>query len=408
MRVIVWGINYAPEITGIAPHNVTLCEFLQRYGHDVEMVTTFAYYPAWRKRPEDRHLLCRTDRINDVPVHRCWHFVPRRVFAWKRIVHEATFVLISTMRILLLRRPDVYVVVSPPLLLGAAGWVVATLKHAPFMFHVQDLQPDAAVDLGMLRTGLFTRALYWLEAFAYKHATRISGISGEIVDAFRGKGVPDRKLILFPNAVVLPADTDIPVRGKFRAKHHFAADDFLAVYAGNLGVKQGLDILLDAADLLGGGKKIRIVIAGDGAAREELENEIRDRNNMSMLPLQYGTDYKELLVDADISLITQQGGSRNAFFPSKLLITLAYSCPIVTVADEESALARAVANGQCGKNILPGHAEQLANCLQKLSEDRQQLRHWGANGRAYVEQFEQRRVLEKFLGELKSLGEKTQ
>ena len=408
MRVIVWGINYAPEITGIAPHNVALCEFLQRYGHDVEMVTTFAYYPAWRKRPEDRHLLCRTDRINDVPVHRCWHFVPRRVFAWKRIVHEATFVLISTMRILLLPRPDVYVVVSPPLLLGTAGWVVATLKRAPFIFHVQDLQPDAAVGLGMLRTGLFTRALYWLEAFAYKHATRVSGISGEIVDAFRGKGVPDRKLILFPNAVVLPADTDIPVRGKFRAKHHFAADDFLAVYAGNLGVKQGLDILLDAADLLGAGKKIRIVIAGDGAAREELEKEIRDRNNMSMLPLQYGTDYKELLVDADISLITQQGGSGNAFFPSKLLITLAYSCPVVTVADEESALARAVANGQCGKNILPGHAEQLANCLQKLSEDRQQLRHWGANGRAYVEQFEQRRVLEKFLRELKSLGEKTQ
>jgi len=115
-----------------------------------------------------------------------------------------------------------------------------------------------------------------------------------------------------------------------------------------------------------------------------------------------------LLVDADISLITQQGGSGNAFFPSKLLITLAYSSPVVTVADEESALARAVANGQCGKNILPGHAEQLANCLRKLSEGRQQLRHWGANGRAYVEQFEQRRVLEKFLGELKSLREKTQ
>src|SRR5437588_4561594 len=403
MRVVVWGINYAPEITGIAPHNVALCEFLQRHGHDVEMVTTFSYYPAWRKRAEDRHKLFRTDRINGVPVHRCWHFVPQRLSAWKRIVHEATFVLISTMRIVLLRRPDVYVVVSPPLLLGAAGWLVATLKRAPFIFHVQDLQPDAAVGLGMLRTGLFTRALYWLEAFAYKHATRVSGISGEIVNAFRGKGVLDRKLILFPNAVVLPADTDIPVRGKFRAKHHFAADDFLAVYAGNLGVKQGLDILLDAADLLGAGKKIRIVIAGDGAAREELEKEIRDRNNISMLPLQYGIDYKELLVDADVSLITQQSGSGNAFFPSKLLVTLAYSCPVVTVADEESALARAVANCQCGKNVSPGHAEQLANCLRDLSEDREQLRHWGANGRVYVEQFEHRRELDNFYGDLNAI-----
>src|SRR5438105_9894605 len=250
MRVIVWGINYAPEITGIAPHNVALCEFLQRRGHDVEMVTTFSYYPAWRKRAEDRSRFFRTDRINGVPVHRCWHFVPWRVSAWKRILHEATFVLTSTTRIFLLRRPDVYVVVSPPLLLGAAGWLVATLKRAPFIFHVQDLQPDAAVGLGMLQTGLFTRGLYWLEAFAYKHATRVSGISGEIVNAFRGKGVPDRKLILFPNAVVLPADTDIPVRGKFRAKHHFAAVDFLVVFAGNLGFMSGFDNIIESADLL--------------------------------------------------------------------------------------------------------------------------------------------------------------
>jgi len=407
MRVIVWGINYAPEITGIAPHNVALCEFLQRHGHDVEMVTTFSYYPAWRKRAEDRRLPYRTDRINCVPVHRCWHFVPHRLSAGKRIVHEASFVLTSTMRILLLRRPDVYVVVSPPLLLGAAGWLVATLKWAPFIFHVQDLQPDAAVGLGMLRTGLFTRALYWLEAFAYKHATRVSGISEGIVDAFRRKSVPDTKLILFPNAVVLPGDRDIPIRGKFRAKHHFTPGEFLAIYAGNLGVKQGLEILLDAADLLRAEKQIRIVIAGDGAAREKIEKEIRDRNNMSMLPLQYGIDYKEFLVDADVSLISQQSGSGNAFFPSKLLVTLAYSCPVVTVADEESALARAVANGRCGKNVLPADPKQLANCLRDLSEDREQLRQWGANGRAYVEQFEQRRVLDKFLGQLKSLGEKT-
>src|SRR6202171_1889644 len=103
MRVIVWGINYAPEITGIAPHNVALCEFLKSKGEDVEMVTTFAYYPAWRKRPEDRHLLYRTDRISGVPVHRCWHFVPDRVTPGKRVLHEATFILTSTLRILTLK-----------------------------------------------------------------------------------------------------------------------------------------------------------------------------------------------------------------------------------------------------------------------------------------------------------------
>ena len=405
MRIVVWGINYAPEITGIAPHNVALCEFLREQGVDVEMVTTFAYYPAWRKRPEDRHLLFRTDVINGVPVHRCWHFVPERVSAWKRIIHEATFILTSTIRVLSLKKADVYVIPSPPLLLGMAAWLVTALKRAPFVFHVQDLQPDAAVGLGMLRAGWFTRVLYWLEAFAYQHATRVGGISEEILDAFRRKGVPEDKLILFPNGVAIPADSEIPTAGAFRAKNGFATDEFLAVYAGNLGVKQGLDILLDAADKLRSDTNIRIVLCGDGAERAALTQEVADRSltNVSMLSLQFGLDYKELLIDADVSLITQQSGSGNAFFPSKLLVTLAYGSPVVTVADEESALARAVANGDFGINVLPGQVDQLAQTFRELAQDRQQLTQWRANGREYVKRFEQHKLLGDFFERLKNL-----
>jgi len=406
MRVIVWGINYAPEITGIAPHNVALCEFLQRERVDVEMISTFAYYPAWRKRPEDRLLLFRVDRINGVPVHRCWHFVPQRVSAWKRIVHEATFIVTSTLQALLLRRPDLYVIVSPPLLLGMAAWLVSTLKRASYVFHVQDLQPDAAVGLGMLRAGWFTRVLYWLEAFAYRHATRVSGISEEILNAFRAKGVPEAKLILFPNGAVLPDDSRIPARGQFRAKNGFAADEFFAIYAGNLGVKQGLNILLDAAEQLRGSDKIRIVICGDGAERAALEKSMEDRRltNVSMLPLHFGLDYQELLADADVSLITQQSGSGNAFFPSKLLVTLAHGSPVVTVADDKSALARAVAEGRFGVNLRPGQAEQLATTFRELAQDRERLRQWSHNGRIYVRRFEQRALLADFYRQLQSLS----
>jgi colanic acid biosynthesis glycosyl transferase WcaI len=406
MRIVVWGINYAPEITGIAPHNVALCEFLHRKGHEVEMVTTFPYYPAWRKRHEDRYRMFCTDRINSVPVHRCWHFVPSRVSPWKRILHEATFVSTSTIRVLSLKRPDAYIVVSPPLLLGTAAWFVSKLKRKPFVFHVQDLQPDAAIGLGMLKAGLFTRVLFWLEAFAYKRAARVSGISEEILEAFRRKGVAETKLILFPNSVALPKPPEIPAPGKFRAKHGFSHNEFLAIYAGNLGIKQGLQLLLETAELLRPDKSIRIVIAGDGAARETLERDARERRlaNVSMLPLQFGMDYRELLVDADVSLITQQSGSGNAFFPSKLLVTLAHLSPVVTVADEESALARVVAEGQFGKNVLPGAPAELADTLHTLARDQPSLRRWAENGRAYVERFEQEHVVGKFVAQLKPLA----
>lgn len=405
MRVIVWGINYAPEITGIAPHNVSLCEYLHATGHDVEMVTTFAYYPAWKKSPEDRRTLYRTDRINGVAIHRCWHFVPERVTSLKRIVHEATFALTSTIRIFFLKRPDVYMVASPPLILGAAAWLVSLLKRAPFIFHVQDLQPDAAVGLGMLRAGWFTRALYWLEAFAYKHALRVSSISPEILEAFRRKTVPEEKLILYPNSVELPDRDSIPEAGAFRRKHGFRSDEFLAIYAGNLGVKQGLEILLDAAEFLRNEGRIRIILCGDGAERVALEENARQRQlaSVSMLPLQRGLDYQELLVDADVSFITQQSGSGNAFFPSKLLVTLAHFSPVVTVADEESALAKAVRSGDFGVNALPGHPAELARLLAEIARDSGKRERWGQAGRAYVEQFERRRVLEKFTSQLKSI-----
>ena len=320
MRVIVWGINYAPEFTGIAPHNVALCEFLHAKGDDVSMISGFPYYPSWEKRPEDRGQLFRTDQINGVPVHRCWQFVPARVSALKRMFHEASFVFTSTLRALSLPRAEAYVLVSPPLLLGVAGWLVGAIKSAPFVFHVQDMQPDAAVGLGMLKAGWFTRSLYALESFAYRHAARVSGITRGMLESFRGKGVSDAKLVYFPNAIALDNDQPPPERGEFRRRHGIASGEFLAVYAGNLGVKQGLDVLLETAPLLRD-PRIRILICGDGAQRESLEQRVRELKlpNVTMLPLQAGRNYRALLVDTDVSFITQQAGSGNSFFPSKLL-----------------------------------------------------------------------------------------
>ncbi len=403
MRIIVWGINYAPEFTGIAPHSVALCEFLEREGHDIEMVTSFAYYPTWQKRPEDRGRLYRTDVINGVPVHRCWHFVPARVSALKRILHEGTFVFTSTLRALLLPQPDMFVVVSPPLLLGAAAWLVGKLKRAPYVFHVQDMQPDAAVGLGMLKRSWFTRALYALEAFAYRHAARVSGITRGMLKTFRSKGVPDSKLVYFPNAIELTTEP-APRRGEFRQRYGFPAHEFLAIYAGNLGVKQGLEVLLETAALLRD-KPVRFLVCGDGAQREALAARAAEMQlpNFNMLPLQRGRDYRSLLVDADVCFITQQAGAGNSFFPSKLLGLLAESKPVVTVAAPECELALSLAEGNFGVNIPPDRPEELAALLDSLAHDPERLWIYGANGRRYVEQFEKARVMRSFADELRAL-----
>ena len=226
-----------------------------------------------------------------------------------------------------------------------------------------------------------------------------------MLKSFRAKGVADAKLIYFPNAIALGDSSPPPERGEFRGRHGFARTEFLAVYAGNLGVKQGLNVLLETAPFLSD-RRIRIVICGDGAQRESLAERAREMKlpNVSMLPLQAGRDYRALLVDADLCFITQQAGSGNSFFPSKLLGLLAEAKPVVTVAAPECELALSLAEGKFGVNVPPGHPQQVAELLDALAQDPERLAEYGAAGRRYVQQFEKTHVFEKFAEELESLG----
>ena len=398
MRVLVWGINYAPEATGIAPYNVALCEHLRSNGHEVCMLTTFAYYPEWRKRTEDAGRWYRTDEVRGVPVHRCWHYVPDRVSASRRILHEGTFVAASFLRGMLLPKGDVMVVVSPPLLLGAAAWLLGKLRGVPFVFHVQDLQPDAAVGLGMLKVGTFTKMLYRLEAFAYAKAARVSGISRGMLGAFAVKGVPEEKRVYFPNGMRAVETTDRSEKGRWRGRQGFGEDDFLAVYSGNLGMKQGLDVLVQAAAIVKDAR-VRIVICGEGADRVRLAAEIERRRlpNLGLLPLQDDEAYREMMVDADLCIITQQAGTGQFFFPSKLLSALAYARPVLAVADAESELAAALDEGGFGWRVSPEQPEALAAALDEAAgQAGAELRRRGEAGRRFGEQFELGKVLGEF------------
>lgn len=401
MKVHVWGINYGPEVTGISPYNVALCEFLHARGHEVRMVTTFCYYPAWKKLPEDRGKLYRTDQIRGVPVHRCWHYVPARVTTLRRVAHELTFVATSLIRQLTLPRPDLWVVVSPPLLLGMAAWALSRIKGAPFIFHVQDLQPDAAAGLGMIKPGPLLQALRFLERFAYAKAARVGGISQGMMRAFEEKGVDATRRLYFPNGVALPDPATAPRRGAFREREGFQPGDFLAVYSGNLGVKQGLEVLVEAARRLSN-PKVKIILCGDGAVRGALERQAAEARlgNLRLLPLQPEAAYHEMLADADLWVIPQQAGVGAFFFPSKLLGAVARGRPVLSVADPESELARAAATGGFGVNVPPGDPAGVAAALERLAASPEELRAMGRQGLLFARQFEQTAVLEKFLEEI--------
>lgn len=403
MKIVLWGINYAPEPVGIAPFNRELCEHLAAAGHEVTAVTAFAYYPQWRKAPGDAGVWQRREELGGVQVQRCWCHVPRAATALGRILHELSFGLTSLWRVLRLPRADVYVVVSPPLALGAFAWVASRLKRSRYVFHVQDLQPDAALGLGMLQPGRFARVLFGLERLAYAKAATVSGISGGMMAAFAEKGVPAERLALLPNWLRLgpPAETVTPsARTAARARFGVGPETRLAVYAGNLGRKQKLEILIEAAALAqpaAPGRGTRLVIAGDGAARTELEACLRAHPGaaVTLLPLLSDSDYRDLLLAADYALITQAAGSGRFFFPSKLLSVLAAGLPVVAVADAASELAVAVADGGFGCTVPPGDAPALAAVWRRLAESDTQLPAW-REGTAWVRRFARGTILPRF------------
>ena len=403
MKILVWGINYAPEVSGIAPFNTALCEYLVSRGHAVTMLTTFSYYPQWKKRPEDSARLVQTENINGVEVARVWHYVPRKLSSLKRIIHEATFLGLSFLRALQMPKFEIAVVVSPPLGLGFFAWLYSRIKGTPFVFHVQDLQPDAAMSLGMLKPSRFTQLLYKLEALAYAKAARVSGISRGMLRAYENKGVPPEKIILFPNGVAIPGPGYFPAPGAFRARYKIGPEICLATYSGNLGAKQGLDILLDVAEKVAD-EPIKIVICGDGARRAAMEEEVRYRKlkNLLLIPLQDDQGYREMQVDTSISLITQIKGTGQFFFPSKLLSAMVFRKPVLAVADGDSELAQAVLESGCGRVVAPDDLDGLVSTLVEMRSPEKQLT-MGQNGKKWVAQYAFDVVHAQFESELRKV-----
>ncbi|SDT86076.1 colanic acid biosynthesis glycosyl transferase WcaI [Verrucomicrobium sp. GAS474] len=405
LKVAVWSVNYAPEEVGIGPHTTALCEALTGAGHEAWAVTTFSYYPSWRKRPEDAGRLYRTETIRGVRVLRCWHYVPARPSALKRIVHEATFVLASFVRQLFAPAPDVYFVISPPLLLGAAAWLLGLIRRRPFVFHVQDLQPDAARSLGMLPPGPLMRLLYGLEKIAYRKAALVGGISHGMLDVFRAKGVPAARTLFFPNTVALPPEGEIAAGGdgSFRRAHDIPEGTLLLVYSGNMGKKQGLAVLLEVAALLPD-LDCAFVLCGDGAEAERLRAEVAalppETAPVYVLPLQPEGMYRKMLLDADLCIVSEQSGVLACFLPSKLLSILALARPALLLAGAESEMVRLNEGGGFGLAVPSRDPAEIAAALRQIDANPNRLRSMGHAGRAFVSRYERGAVFPRIIGEL--------
>jgi colanic acid biosynthesis glycosyl transferase WcaI len=312
--------------------------------------------------------------------------VPGRVTTLRRIVHEASFVASSCLRAMGGARPDVFMTVSPPLGLALTSILLGRAWRRPYVYHVPDLQPDAAVDLGMLPKGPMVRMLYGLERLAYRNAALVSTLTSAMRTRIVSKGIPAERVTLFPDWC--ESDLfELPLEGGGReARSRFGLDGrFLVVHVGNMGVKQGLDVVLDAAERSRRHPDILYLLIGDGAMRQQLVDGAARRglDNVRILPLQPIPIFRELLSAIDVTLVTQQRVVADIVFPSKMLTLLAAGRPVVASVSPGSEVARVVREARAGLVVPPGDPDALVEAVLRLRDEERRV-SMSVQGRAYA------------------------
>jgi colanic acid biosynthesis glycosyl transferase WcaI len=383
MRILHLGINYWPDETGIAPFVTGRCEYLAACGHEVTACSGPPYYPQWRVPNTYSRRPFSSEHRNGVTILRSWMYVPRRPTPRRRILHESSFVCASFMRLLGRARPDLLFVNSPPLALAASAVALSRVWRVPYVFHVDDLQPDAAVDLGMLSEGRFIRALYRLEQAAYRNAALVSTLTEAMRQRIIAKGVPPEKVALSPGW------TDprlFSIAAPQSAAKGTPAPPIVVAHFGNMGVKQGLGVALEAARFGRDEPGISYLLVGDGAARPALEVKARELNlpNVRFLPLQPHDRFVELLAQSDVCLVTQQRTVSDIVFPSKVITLLAAARPIIASVGAGSEIARVISESGAGLTVAPEDPGALADALRYLRANPELRAQMGRAGRVYA------------------------
>jgi len=397
MRILVVGINYAPEKIGIGENTTKICEYLASRGHKVTMITSFPHYPEWRIWDPYRGRIFMRESINGVSVYRGYAVLPRYPLnTFQRIVHDISFTISVFIIGLAIGKVDVVLAVSPPLEGALSAYLLAKIKQAKFVLQLQDLVPDLAISLGILKNKFVIKLGKFLEKFIYRKAQNILVICKGFSDNLKMKGVPGSKIEVIPNCVdvnrVRPSIED-----NFFKDDNGLSGKFLVLHSGNMGAKQELENVIEAAQYLLDLKDMIFILAGEGPRRKFLEEKAAGSSNVRFMPLQPQDIFPNMLSSADVLVVNQNAMVVDMVFPYKLLNYMSAGRPIVASVNAESEAAKYVRLAACGLVVAPKQPQALAEAVRKIYTDRKLGGQYGKNGRAFAEEnFSHQKVLERY------------
>jgi colanic acid biosynthesis glycosyl transferase WcaI len=384
VRILIVGINYTPEQTGIGPYTAGLAEHLAAQGHAVDVLTGLPSYPEWKVHKSFRRVFWQSAQLNGVLVHRRWHYVPRAHNALRRLTYEASF-LLTGLSLVLLPKPTLVVGVVPTLSGGVLAVIAARRFNVPYTLIFQDLMGPAATQAGLSggeRVASSVRAVERRLALG-------AGTLAIIADSFRpyleSLGVEAHRIHRIRNWTRLSEPTED--RKTTREKLGIQLDRIVCLHAGNMGHKQALENVIESARIAEAkAPELHFILMGDGNRKGELMR-LADKyrlGNLSFLPLQPDQSFCNILAAADILLLNQLPGVSDMALPSKLTAYLAAGRPIVAAVEAKSETANEVLQARGGLVIEPGRPDLLLAALINLAVDNEMREQMGRHGQKHA------------------------
>ena len=385
MKILIYGINFAPEPVGVGRYTGEMAERLHKAGHEVRVITALPYYPEWKVAPIYSGWAYAFEQWRGIPVMRAPLWVPYRPGGRKRVLHLLTFA-VTTLPLMvraLFWRPDLVWMAAPAFVCAPAALVAAKLTGAKSWIHIQDFEIDIAFGMGLISGAWWKRVIFSCERWLLGRFDRVSTISKAMVARAVSKGVPAADVAYVPNWADVNAISPLRGPSPYRAELGIPADAVVALYSGSMGVKQGVDWVAQAALALQGDAGIYVVLCGEGPMKDAAQALCGALPNVRVLPFQPFARLGDLLGLADVHLLPQHADAAEMVMPSKLTGMLASGRPVVAMAAPGSELAEVVQT--CGMVVPYGDVPAFTQAIRHLAGLPQLRAGLGHIARAYAD-----------------------
>lgn len=365
LRIQIVGINYEPEPTGIAPYTTGLAKALASLGHDVQVICGVPHYPTWTVPADMRLRLRRRLQSDGVTVTRLRHYVPRRQSALSRGWYEATFaaqVALATIR----NRADVTIAVSPTLLSSYVAMKLPRGRSGRKLLWVQDLVGAAAEQSGILGGNAVTAAVQQAERAALDAAESVVFIDQQMANALVAEASLHRTVSVIPNWTHIQPPSES--RDEVRTKYGWKPDELVVLHAGNMGLKQGLEHVVEAARSAASSHRIKWIFVGDGSQKGQLQKLAEDLSCVDFIGIVSDSEFPNILAAADVLLVHQAPEVREMSLPSKLTSYQVAGTPIACAASDGSPTQAAAASIANCVTVTPGNPSALVTCVVEASK----------------------------------------